>query len=75
MACIAPSVDMLANAVSMAPAGTATPLQKMFSCVEAGLSYQYHASWGLVLQIIAAFFDVIGKQCHQIMKKVLAQDL
>ena len=36
-----------------------TPLHKMFKSVEGGLSYKYHAGWGLVLKVLAVFFEVL----------------
>ena len=54
----------------MAPAVTAQlhqavptdpSIQKMFRAVEGGLGYQYHASWGLVLQVLAVFLEVCMK--------------
>ncbi|PIK40031.1 putative RRP12-like protein isoform X1 [Apostichopus japonicus] len=47
------------------------PVMKIFSHVEGGLSYQYHASWGLVLQTLSVFFEVWGKAGHQYMHKCL----
>jgi len=42
----------------MAGPETQTPVHKMFKSLEGGLSYQYHSSWGQVLQVIATYFEV-----------------
>ena len=68
--CLAPCAERLENMIQMAPKGQVTPIHKVFKSVEGGLSYQYHAAWGLVLQVIGAFFDALGKPCHSIMKSV-----
>lgn len=38
--------------------------------VEEGLTYRFHAAWDGVLQVLEVFFEVCGKQCHPIMRKV-----
>ncbi len=50
---------------------TVTPVHKMFRAVEGGLGYQYHANWGHVLDILTVYFEVAGKECQSIMKKVI----
>ncbi|XP_074641768.1 RRP12-like protein isoform X2 [Tubulanus polymorphus] len=44
---------------------------KTFRCLEAGLSYQYHSSWGMVLKTLAIAFKVLGKKYQKIMHKAL----
>lgn len=44
---------------------------KIFQYVESGMSYRYHSSWGLVLQILGVFFEVWGKTGHQYMRKCM----
>ena len=51
-------VDRLEAELSVAPKSVSTSVYKMFHSVEGGLSYQYHASWGLILNIISTFFEV-----------------
>ena len=68
--CLTPSAERLENMIQIAPKGQVTPIHKVFKSVEGGLSYQYHAAWGLVLQVIATFFDSLGKPCQSIMKNV-----
>ena len=51
--------DCVAPAVKSSHASPTDPsLQKMFRTLESGLGYQYHASWGLALHVIAVFFEV-----------------
>lgn len=38
--------------------------------VEEGLTYRFHAAWGEVLRVLEVFFEMCGKQCHPIMRKV-----
>ena len=68
--CLASCSETLGLMISKAPKGQTTPVHKMFKCVESGLSFQYHAAWGLILQILASVFDILGKTCHPIMKGV-----
>jgi ribosomal RNA-processing protein 12 len=68
--CIAPNLDAVKSLLEATPEGTKSPIHKMFATVEGGLSYQYHASWGQVLQTLAVFFAVLGKSCHKMMHKV-----
>ncbi|XP_077992398.1 RRP12-like protein [Glandiceps talaboti] len=69
--CVEPAADRLRMEVQNAPAGALTSAHKMFKTIENGLAYKYHASWGLVLQILGVFFEVLGKQCHAMMRKCL----
>ena len=48
--CVATARDKLAESRGS--------VKKMFAAVEGGLSYKYHSSWGLVMQVIGAFFQV-----------------
>ncbi|CAM1307241.1 RRP12 (predicted), partial [Pycnogonum litorale] len=43
----------------------------LLKAMETGLKYQYHQAWAHVLQILAAFFQVLGKDCYKIMDKLL----
>lgn len=45
-------------------------LSLLVRSVEEGLTYRFHAAWDGVLQVLEVFFEVCGKQCHPIMKKV-----
>ncbi|XP_038070845.1 RRP12-like protein [Patiria miniata] len=66
--CVKPASDWLSNEL---PGNSSTPIHKMFHTIEGGLSYKYHSSWGLVLQVTRAFFEVIGKEGRNFMKKCL----
>uniref|UniRef100_A0A8C0HCR4 Ribosomal RNA processing 12 homolog n=1 Tax=Chelonoidis abingdonii TaxID=106734 RepID=A0A8C0HCR4_CHEAB len=39
--------------------------------VEEGLTYRFHAAWASVLQVLQAFFEACGRQCHPFMRKCL----
>ena len=69
--CVMPVADSLKHLVDTAPGGAMTSVHKMIKAVESGLSYQFHSAWGLVIQIYAVFFEVLGKQCPQLFKKSL----
>ncbi|XP_070541212.1 RRP12-like protein [Ptychodera flava] len=69
--CVKPAAERLQNEVKSAPSGCLTSGHKMFKAVESGLAYKYHASWGLVLQVLGVFFEVLGKECPEMMKKCL----
>ena len=38
---------------------TATPIHKIIRVIENGLSYQYHATWGMVLELLAVVMEVL----------------
>ncbi|CAD5123292.1 DgyrCDS11650 [Dimorphilus gyrociliatus] len=44
---------------------------KIFQAIEGGLSYQYHASWGKVLLLMASLFEIFGKHCKNNISKCL----
>ncbi|XP_055342940.1 LOW QUALITY PROTEIN: RRP12-like protein [Paramacrobiotus metropolitanus] len=46
-------------------------IQRFFLNLEEGLTYQYHAVWNLVLQCLAAFYDVMGHHGSNYMTKSL----
>ncbi|XP_033098395.1 RRP12-like protein isoform X2 [Anneissia japonica] len=66
--CVVPSVDWLKIEFA---SGAVSPVHKMFHTIEGGLAYRYHASWGLVLQVIGTFIEILGKECHHMMSKCL----
>ncbi|KAI8486218.1 pre-rRNA processing protein [Branchiostoma belcheri] len=70
--CVEPYADRIALSVNNAPSGSQTHVHKIFGCVEAGLQYRFHAAWGKVIQVLAVFFEVLGKRCHSLMKRCLA---
>ncbi|KAK3582767.1 hypothetical protein CHS0354_015294 [Potamilus streckersoni] len=62
--CLAPAAEYLTKLVLSAPErGSITPVHKIIRAAESGLSYQFHASWGLVLQIFSTLYEVFGRQC------------
>ncbi|KAF7253862.1 RRP12-like protein [Varanus komodoensis] len=69
--CVAPHVAELGLVSSAAPSGPAAHVCKMFRAVEEGLTYRFHAAWASVLQVLRAFFEACGRQCHPIMHKCL----
>ncbi|XP_041369339.1 RRP12-like protein [Gigantopelta aegis] len=69
--CLTPDLERLTSLLSSAPGGTQTPVHKIIKALESGLSYQFHSSWGLVLQLWAAVFQVFGKCCPGLLKKCL----
>ncbi|XP_070609003.1 RRP12-like protein [Erythrolamprus reginae] len=69
--CVAPHVTELGHVSSATPSGSAAHICKMFRIVEEGLTYQYHAAWASVLQVLKVFFEACGQQCHPIMQKCL----
>ncbi|XP_026529245.1 RRP12-like protein [Notechis scutatus] len=69
--CVAPLVTELGLVSSATPSGSAVHICKMFRAVEEGLTYQYHAAWASVLQVLRVFFKACGQQCHPIMQKCL----
>ncbi|KAM6442361.1 RRP12-like protein [Liasis olivaceus] len=69
--CVAPHVTELGLVSSATPSGSAAHICKMFRTVEKGLTYQYHAAWASVLQVLRVFFEACGQQCHPVMHKCL----
>lgn len=66
--CIAPVADSL---VSQLQGDGNSSIQKVIKALESGLGYQFHASWGLVLQIFAVLYQSLGKQCPAAFSKSL----
>ncbi|CAO2585490.1 RRP12-like protein [Lemmus lemmus] len=68
--CVAPHIADIGSVTSSA-SGPPQYIAKMFRAVEEGLTYKFHAAWSSVLQLLAVFFEVCGKQAHPVMKKCL----
>ena len=68
--CLAPCAERLNLMIQTTPKGQPAPIDKLFKSLERGLSYQYHTAWGLVLQVLATFFDLLGKSCRSVTKNV-----
>ncbi|XP_044856219.1 RRP12-like protein isoform X2 [Mauremys mutica] len=68
--CVAPHMAEL-GPVSASASGPASHVCRMFRAVEEGLTYRFHAAWASVLQVLRAFFEVCGRQCHPFMRKCL----
>ncbi|XP_063963855.1 RRP12-like protein [Lytechinus pictus] len=64
--CVKPARENIAK-----DQGASASIRKMFQAVEAGLSYKFHSSWGLVMKILAAFFEAYGREGHSFMSKCL----
>ena len=64
--CIAPMASHLKDLLKAATDGTSIPVHKIVLALESGLSYQFHASWGLVLQLFSVIYKVKVKpfQAH-----------
>ncbi|XP_063163096.1 RRP12-like protein [Candoia aspera] len=69
--CVAPHMAELGLVSSATPSGSAAHVCKIFRAVEEGLTYQYHAAWASVLQVLRVFFEACGQQCHPVMHKCL----
>ncbi|KAL3864637.1 hypothetical protein ACJMK2_006302, partial [Sinanodonta woodiana] len=69
--CLAPAADHMTKLVLSASEGSSTPVHKIVRVAESGLSYQFHASWRLVLQIFSTLYEVLGKQCPSLFTKSL----
>ncbi|XP_053168440.1 RRP12-like protein isoform X3 [Hemicordylus capensis] len=69
--CVAHHMAELGLISSATPSGPAAHICKMFRAVEEGLTYRFHAAWASVLQVVRAFFEACGQQCHPAMHKCL----
>ncbi|XP_060076895.1 RRP12-like protein [Ylistrum balloti] len=70
--CLGTVSEGLVSVVRSAPDGSPTPIHKLVCAMDSGLTYQFHASWGHVLNIFSIFFEVFGKQCPHLFKKSLS---
>lgn len=50
-------------------------LLQVIEFIQESLSYQYHASWSLSLQVISSLFDVLGKSFTTQLSKVGVMDI
>ncbi|KAL4231185.1 pre-rRNA processing protein [Mactra antiquata] len=57
--CIAPMAESLGPQLKQESGNSS--VHKIIKVMESGLGYQFHASWGLVLQIFAVLFESLGK--------------
>ncbi|XP_053477234.1 RRP12-like protein [Ictalurus furcatus] len=69
--CVAPHMAEIGPVLPSVSAGNGLYVCKMFSVVEEGLSYRFHASWPFVLQILGCFYRAAGKHAHPVMMKSL----
>ncbi|XP_076468663.1 RRP12-like protein isoform X2 [Babylonia areolata] len=51
--------------------GLETSLHRVVRVMEGGLSFQYTATWDLVMQLLATVMEVLGKICPELLKKCL----
>uniref|UniRef100_A0A8C0IUR4 Ribosomal RNA processing 12 homolog n=1 Tax=Chelonoidis abingdonii TaxID=106734 RepID=A0A8C0IUR4_CHEAB len=69
--CVAPHMAEL-GPVSASASGPASHVSLVPAlAVEEGLTYRFHAAWASVLQVLQAFFEACGRQCHPFMRKCL----
>jgi hypothetical protein len=54
--CIAPLAESLVPQLNTEAGNTS--IHKIIKAIESGLGYQFHASWGLVLQMFAVLYQV-----------------
>lgn len=69
--CLSPVAEEICAEVTNSPEASDTPVQKIIRCVESGLQYRYHTSWAAVLEVIRVVFEVLGKHCPKLLKKLL----
>ncbi|XP_067276745.1 RRP12-like protein [Pseudorasbora parva] len=69
--CVASRMAEIEPVLSNTSTGNGACILKMFSIVEEGLSYRFHASWPFVLQILGCFYRAAGKRGHPFMTKSL----
>ncbi|KAK7479159.1 hypothetical protein BaRGS_00029600 [Batillaria attramentaria] len=69
--CIGAHADSLASQIKNSDASQ-TSVHKIIRALEAGLSYQFHATWDLVLQLLAVALEVFGKVCPTLLKQCLS---
>ncbi|XP_073238782.1 RRP12-like protein isoform X1 [Porites lutea] len=68
---LAPIAEEVCAEVTKSPGASNTPLQKIIKCMESGLQYRYQASWASILEVIKVTFEVFGKYCPKLLKKLL----
>ncbi|XP_060581938.1 RRP12-like protein [Ruditapes philippinarum] len=68
--CIAPLAESLAPQLNTEAGNTS--IHKIIKAIESGLGYQFHASWGLVLQMFAVLYQSLGKQSPAAFTKSLS---
>ncbi|KXJ27467.1 RRP12-like protein [Exaiptasia diaphana] len=69
--CIEPSIGLIKEEVSRSGAGVNTSAHKIIKCIESGLKYRYHDCWNLILEVITVLFEILGKDCSKLLKKML----
>ncbi|CAH1783394.1 unnamed protein product, partial [Owenia fusiformis] len=69
--CLGPVATKLESILQASPASNGTATYKLFKVLEKGLSYQYHAVWAQVFEILQCFFKVLGKPCAPMLNKCL----
>lgn len=70
--CISPLGDQLGAVIQAASDKSPSSIHKVLRALESGLGYQFHASWGLILQLFSALYTALGKQAPALFKKSLA---
>ena len=70
--CVTPVASVLRRELSSsAPEGAGTSIHKIVRALESGLSYQFHASWGLVLQLFSTVYKVYFNHYYGKSPKIL----
>lgn len=69
--CLAPVVDEVCAEANKSAGASNTPLQKLVRCMESCLQYRYQAAWAVILEVIRVAFEVLGKHCPKLLKKLL----
>lgn len=70
--CIGGQSEILAPQLKAPLDASQTSIHKVIRALESGLSYQFHATWDLVLQLLQVAFEVFGKICPSLLKKCLS---
>ena len=71
--CVQTNVDLLTAELQQAVEVKKSILFKVFSHIEAGMSYQYHAAWPCVMKILACTFTCLkNKDTFVIVQKALS---
>ncbi|KAK3094601.1 hypothetical protein FSP39_003915 [Pinctada imbricata] len=68
--CVEVSVESIKVQITQS-SSTQTAVHKVIKALETGLSYQFYAAWGWVMQMFALLYEVLGKHCPQLFKKSL----
>lgn len=68
--CLSPVAEEVCAEIAKTPDVSDTPLQKLIRCMESGLQFRYQASWSAILEVVRVMFEVLGKHCPKLLKKL-----